>query len=354
MGKPKAPTPPDPRQTAAASEGTNIGTGVANAFLNNVNQITPYGSLTYNQTGQYGWSDPYSGQSYSIPQFTATQTLSPQQQAIENQNQAAQFNLASLANTQSGRVGNLLSSNLNLADAPAAGAPGSVLGASGDITKTYGPADDFSSDRARVEQSLFDRLNPQLDRQRSQIEQRLADQGIRYGSQAYTSAMDDYNRQTNDLRLGITQTAGQEQQRMMDMAAQRAGFQNAAQQQSYNEQQGVVAAQNAARSQWLTEQYANRNQPINEITALMSGSQVQNPNFVNTPNYQIPTTDTAGLINQNYAQQQQNYQNAMSSWNSMMGGILGLGGSLGGASLVARGLGGGGGYPTVSGVTGIY
>jgi len=138
------------------------------------------------------------------------------------------------------------------------------------------------------------------------------------------------------------------------MAAQRAGFQNAAQQQSYNEQQGVVAAQNAARSQWLTEQYANRNQPINEITALMSGSQVQNPNFVNTPNYQIPTTDTAGLINQNYAQQQQNYQNAMSSWNSMMGGILGLGGSLGGASLVARGLGGGGGYPTVSGVTGIY
>jgi len=41
--------------------------------------------------------------------------------------------------------------------------------------------------------------------------------------------------------------------------------------------------------------------------------------------------DYAGLVNQNYAQQQANYQQKMESWNSMVGGLMGLGGQLGGA-----------------------
>ena len=45
VSKPDPPTPPNPYQTAAAQTGTNVSTGVANAFLNNVNQNTPEGSL---------------------------------------------------------------------------------------------------------------------------------------------------------------------------------------------------------------------------------------------------------------------------------------------------------------------
>ena len=60
----------------------------------------------------------------------------------------------------------------------------------------------------------------------------------------------------------------------------------------------------------MQEQYQQRNQPLNEITALMAGSQVQQPNWLNAPTSQIPTTDIGGLINQNFAQQQQNYQTA--------------------------------------------
>jgi len=148
---------------------------------------------------------------------------------------------------------------------------------------------------------------------------------------------------------------------MMDMAAQRAGFQNAAQQQQYTQnlgsgsfansaqaqqnsqnaaaagfyntgaaqqlaqQQSGFNAQNAWRNQYMQEQYAQRNQPLNEISGLLSGSQVSAPNFVNTPGSQIATTDIGGLINQNFAQQQQNYQTATSSWNATMGGLLGLG-----------------------------
>src|SRR6185503_3638181 len=92
-------------------------------------------------------------------------------------------------------------------------------------------------------------INPQLAKERGNIEQRLADQGIRYGSQAYQSAMDDYNRQATDTRFGAISQAGQEQQRMMDMAAQRAGFQNSAQQQQYDQLMGRCSFANQAQAQ---------------------------------------------------------------------------------------------------------
>jgi hypothetical protein len=390
MGKPDAPTPPDPTRTAAAQTGTNVSTGVANAFLNNVNQNTPEGSLQYDVTGSHSWTDPSTGHTYNIPTFTSTQTLSPQQQAIQSQTNAAKLNMAGMANTQSGRISDLLSTPFTpTSGAPGAGDPNAIkkipgaatsydaggqiqntFAGGGDITKSYG-AGDFSQDRQNVEDSLMARMNPQLARERGSIEQRLADQGIRYGSQAYASAMDDYNRQANDARFAAVGQAGSEQQRMMDMAAQRAGFQNAAQQQQYDQNQGMAAfgnqaqaqqnaqnaaaagfgnaglaqqlaqaqsgfnADNSARNQYLQEQYQQRNQPLNEISALMGGSQVQQPNWLNSPNSQIATTDFAGITGQNAQLQQQAYNTAQSGWNSTMGGILGLGGKLGGAAIMS-------------------
>jgi hypothetical protein len=375
------PTPPNPIETARAATSTNVATGVANAYLGNVNQVTPDGSLTYNQSGNYGWTDPVTGSTYQIPQFTATQTLSPQGQAIKSQSDAAKYNLAGIANAESAKVSGILASPFNPNVSPYPGGdPNSIsnlpqastsfnaggqiqtgLGDAGDITQTYGPADNFSADRQRVEDSLMQRMNPQLAIEKRGIEQQLADQGIRYGSQAYASAMDDYNRQANDARFAAIGQAGTEQQRMNQMAAQLAAFQNAAQQQGYEQnlgagtfanqaqQQGFQQnaaqaafgnaglaqqlaqaqsgfnAQQAARNQWMQEQYASRNQPLNEISALMSGSQVSQPNWLNTPSSQIPTTDVAGLINQNFNQQMQVNQQQSQNANQLIGGILGLG-----------------------------
>jgi len=408
MGKPEAPTPPNPYQTAAAATGTNVSTAVANAYLNNTNQVTPDGSLSYSPTNNYSWTDPSTGQTYNIPQFTATQTLTPQGQAIRSQLDAARYNLAGMANSQSGRIAGILSQGMDYSGAPgpgeinrlhpwgterydfSSGGPvqtslgdygrqQTTFGDAGDITRTYGPSDNFSADRQRYEDALMQRMNPQLERERGNIEQRLQDQGIRYGSQAYTSAMDDYNRQANDARFAAVGAGGQEQARMNQMAAQLAAFQNASQGQAYQQElgrgdfankaqennyqqalgagafrnqaqaqqftqnsmqaqfynqalqqdvanrQAIFNAQQSLRSQWMNEQYAQRNQPINEITALMNGSQVSNPNFVNTPNNQIPTTDVAGLINTGYNQQAASYQQQMSNWNDLVGGVLGLG-----------------------------
>jgi len=380
MSKPDPPSPPNPIDTARASTGTNVSTAIANAWLNNVNQVTPYGAVDYNQTGSYTWTDPTTNSTYTIPRFTATQTLSPTQQAIQGQQEATQYNLAGMSNAQSQRISSLLSTPFTTAGGPAGGDasgiknlpgaktsydPGGQIQSSlhgvGNITNTYGPADNFSADRQRVEDSLMARMNPQLQIQQNQLQQQLADQGIRYGSQAYADAMDNYNRSANDARWGAIQQAGAEQQRMTQEAGALAAFQNQAQQQGYEQilgqgqfanqaqqqgynqnaalasffnqgnaqnlaqQQDAFNAAQSQRNQWLQEQYAQRNQPINEITSLMSSSNVTNPNFLNTQGSQIPTTDVAGLINNSFNQQLGIYQQQNQQYNSLVGGLLGLG-----------------------------
>ena len=85
MGK-NAPKAPDPVKTAGAQTAQNIGTAIAQQAMGSVNQRTPYGSITYNQTGTQSWRDPISGKTYNIPRYTATQTLSAPQQRILDRN----------------------------------------------------------------------------------------------------------------------------------------------------------------------------------------------------------------------------------------------------------------------------
>lgn len=376
MGKKSAPAAPSPRETASASTSTNVGTAVANAYLGNVNQNTPDGSLTYSQTGSYKWNDPYTNQTYDIPTFTATQTLSQQQQAIKDQSDAAELNLAKLGNSQSSRLSELLSTPFSLSGAPAAADASSLnapsyqtyssgpnlqttTGDTGEITKTYGT--DYASNVKDVQDALMSRLQPQMDNDRSALEQRLANQGIQIGSKAYDTAMNQFNQGVNDQRTQALLAASQEQSRLAGLAQNQATFQNSAQQQAYqqalsnaglnnnalqqmyanqtqamqgnnaiagqqfSDQQAQMNAQNMARQNYLNEQYALRNQPINEISALLSGSQVSNPQFVNTSMPSIATTDVAGLINQNYQNQLGAWQQKNAATQSVLGGLFGLG-----------------------------
>lgn len=371
MGK-SAPKPPDPKETASAQTATNIGTAIANSYMGNVNQVTPDGSLTYSQSGTQKWTDPLSGKTYDIPTWTATQSLSKNQQLIKGQNDAASLNLAKLANTQSGRLNSLLSSPVDTGKLPAWGDPSKIglpsytkfqngpelqsqLGDAGEIQSSYGT--DFSADRQRVEDALMARLNPQLDRDRAALEQRAADQGLQPGSAAYDRMMDQANRSASDARYGAILNAGQEQSRLAGLARDAATFSNDAQQQKYaqglssaefgnNSKQQTFAnqnsttaannaladqgfnaaltktnAQNQQRQIQLQEAFAKRNQPINEISALLSGAQVQNPQFMNIQGQTMPTVDYAGIVNSNYGQQMQAYQAKQQALGGLLGGI---------------------------------
>ena len=228
--------------------------------MQNVNRVGADGStLTYNQTGSSAFTDPYTGQTYQLPQYTATERLSAPAQAIYDTRQGAEQNLATAARNQSGNVVNSMSQPWN-------------------------------PDTAAIERRIFElgssTLNPMFERQRGDLETRLSNQGIKLGSAAYDRALNE---------MGNTQN------------------------QAYNQ----LALQ--GRGQAFGELQSIRNQPLNELSALLSGSQVSMPNYgVNTPSG-IPTTDNAGLINANYGQQMQNWQTDRNSWDATVGGLFGLG-----------------------------
>jgi hypothetical protein len=338
FSKGSAPKPPSANALASAQTGSNIGTSVANANLGYVNQVTPDGSLTYSQSGTYDWRDPTTGQVYQIPKFTATQSLSPGQQQIYNTNQQTQQNLSSIGSQQSGMIKDHLSKPFEFAksEIQLPNISGQIKDA-GEIRKTYGT--DFSADRQRVEDALMARMNPNLERDRESLRTQLVNQGLNIGSEAYTRAMSDFGKNVNDARYGAILNAGQEQSRLAGLEAQRAGFENSAQAQQFGQntaqaQFGNQAGQqnfaNQSALQGINDQraLAQRNQPLNEIAALLSGSQVSSPNFVNPPSVQMPNTDVAGMMQGAYQNQFQNWQANMAQGNQLMGGILGLGANL--------------------------
>lgn len=165
---------------------------------------------------------------------------------------------------------------------------------------------DYSADRQRVEEGLFSRLNPQIDRQRQQLETDLVNRGIRPGSTAYSAAQSDFNQGLNDQRTSILLQGGQEQSRLQNMALNQFG------------------AQNTQRQNALSEMLTRRQVPLNEILALSGQSQLQQPNFANTPQTGVAGTDIAGITNANYAQQMQGYQQNQ----GMIGGLFSAGASL--------------------------
>lgn len=379
MGKPK---PPDPKETSAAQTGTSVSTAIANAMMGNVNQITPDGSLTYNQTGSHKFTDPYTGHTYDVPTFTATQQLSPEQQAIQEQTRAAQGNLASIANDRSGFLKDHLGKSVDTSGVP--GLMGQIGGGydtnfsrniggsfkeyldpeyrtSVDLATSYAGADDFSADRDRVEQALWDRGADRRNSEDEALRTRLLNSGLREGSAAWNAEMQRLGRQVADERIGTMLASGQEQSRLVGLARDAAQFGNdytlaganfgndaisnrfqlqnqaahtradfSAQQQSRQNAAALAQAQfnNAARAQGMQEAYADRSQPINEIIGLMSGSQVQQPNFVNAQQPTIPTTDNAGIINKHYEQQLA----ASQMMGANIGGVLGGFGKLIGLS----------------------
>lgn len=261
MGK-AAPEPPDPRETSAASTGTNIGTAVSNAFLQNPSEITPDGRTQVDPTGTYKWHDPYTGQSYDIPTFTRTTTLSPEQQAIKTQQDAAQLNLSGLANQQSSFLQDYMAQPVSL-------------------------------DNEATEARLFDlgrkRLDPMFAQQQDALAADLANKGIMMGSKPYETAQQQQYQREND---------------------------------AYND------LLFRGRGQAVQERLTERNQPINEITALLSGSQVDQPQFMGANVGAIPTTDVAGLINENHNQKMGIWERQNAMTQNILGGLFSLGGSL--------------------------
>jgi hypothetical protein len=246
-------------------------------------------------------ADPYSADNtdrwgqYTDPDPTTLSNLN-QQKALTGQ-------LLALASGQAGRVGTALATPLSTDGLPTLS--GSVYG------------DDLGAERTKTESALFDRLQPQLERDRTSLETRLTNMGIPRGSQAWNTAMDDITRQQNDLRLGVTSQGLSEMNGLFGMKMSDAQLAN------------------AARSQGLSERAYLTNTPINQITALMAGTQVGLPQGIAPPQVNVNPADYAGNVYNNYNGALSNYNSKVASNNSMFSNLFGLGGTLGAASILS-------------------
>lgn len=329
MGKkaPAQPAPPDPVATANAQAAQNAETARVNAALNREDQYTPYGSLTYSLVGggkqggsapapasggqmlqpapnqpaqqQYVQEGPQyrnitTGEMYSdlpggLTQTSGTSwtgggapaqpapatvaqpgtmpgqneqrwqsrvTLAPEQQRmLDLQNQAG-IQYGETANRQMAAVSDRLAAPLDF----------STLGAAPTMDAAY---------RDQIMSSMLQRQQPMLDRERAALETQMANQGIVAGSEAWKRGMDDFSRAQTDMRLAMDARAGDEMSRMYGM-------------------------QTNARDRAMNEMVQQRQIPLNELAAMLSGGQVQGPSFVPSPQVQMQPADIMGATYGSY------------------------------------------------------
>lgn len=132
------------------------------------------------------------------------------------------------------------------------------------------------------------RLNPQFAQRRAAMETQLVNQGIAPGSEAYNRAMTQLGEQENDAFSQLLLSG---------------------------------------RGQAVQEALTQRSQPINEISALLSGAQVSQPQFGGTPQVGVAPADITGPTMAQYQGQLAAWQQQQQSRNAATGALFGLGGA---------------------------
>jgi hypothetical protein len=265
FGSPDVPATPDYTGAAKETAAGNLEAARAATAANRVNQVTPYGTLKYAETGK---------DQFGNPTWTSTSAFSPDMQALYDYDIASSKGLGQLQGKGLNYVSNMLDKPFDTSGLPQTGINAGE----------------------QMSESIMRRLQPNILMEQKRFDAQMANQGIPLGSEAYQNAKRNFDERQNDkLTSAIIQ-----------------GTQTGLQ----------------ARGQGFSEQAYQRNEPINTLNAVRSGSQVTNPNsfFVNAP--QQATTAGADYLgaagmtgNANIAAA--NASNAQR--NAMISGLFSLG-----------------------------
>jgi hypothetical protein len=302
MSKPKAPKAPNPTAVANAQTTSNRDTAIANSYLNNISQDTPYGSVNYSVTGQ--------GPN-GIPLWKQTTTESGNQQQLRELSEQQGIELGQLGLEQTGRVQDILGQPYD----PRRFDTNSVTGGQLDIAGALG---DYGGDvEARTRELATRGLGREFDRSEESLRSRLANQGINAGTDAFDAELRSFNEGKGDAFANAELMArGQASSDRSQMLSELLG------------QRDVNLGE--ARDQYgldTTADLAGRTNPLNEIIALMSGVQT-NPINPGQPNqYNIAGTDVAGIQQNGFNNQMSRYNTQSSNWQSLLNGLAGLGGA---------------------------
>jgi len=263
--------PPAPDYGAAAKETAagNLDAARTAVAANRVNQYTPYGSLEYKINPESQWDI------YGNPTWSATQTLAPEQQKLLDIQNQTSLGLGSLAGKGLGYVEEMLQKPFDTSNLAQTGInPGETM-----------------------QDSIMRRLQPQIAQGREALQAQLANQGVVPGTEAYNRAMTQQSQRENDLM-----TSAVVQGTQTGLAANQQGFQQA----------GYM-----------------RNEPINTLNAVRTGSQVSSPSYISNIAQQATTQGPdmlgAATAQGNYNTAANNASQASSS--NLTSGLMGLGGA---------------------------
>jgi hypothetical protein len=264
---PSAPDAPDYAGAASQTAAGNLAAARQATAANRVNQYTPYGSLEYKINPESQWDI------YGNPTWSSTQNLAPEQQQLLNIQNQTSLNLGNLQNQGLKYVENMISKPFD----------------------TSGLAQTGINPGETMQDSIMRRLQPQIEQSREAFDVKMANQGIPVDSEAYRRAALTQSQKENDqLTSAVVQGTN------TGLAANQQGF----------GQLGYI-----------------RNEPINTLNAIRSGSQVTNPSYMSNIPQQATTAgpDMLGASQMGYNAQMGNFNAQQAAQQNFNSGLMGLG-----------------------------
>jgi hypothetical protein len=292
MGKKtSAPPTPDYAGAAVAQGAANLESARATAKLSNPNMYTPYGTSLVSYEGD-------------VP--TIRQTLTPTAQKTLEAQQNVDLSLSNLAQKGTGIASSVLDKPFSFS----------------------GPNVQTSLDLSNVakmpvnagmtgQEAIMARLEPSLAKQRVSTETQLINQGLRPGTEAYNNAVQILGQQENDAR-----TQAVLQGLNLDIGANAQGYNQALQTGQFG---------NIAQQQALAQAIQQRQMPLNEINALTSSAQIQNPQFQSYTGANVQAAPVFAGAQAQGAFEQNIYNQRAAQDNAATAGLYSLGGAALGA-----------------------
>jgi hypothetical protein len=370
MSSPPAPAAPDYTGAAKATAASNQEAQTQADWANRPTVNTPWGQESWQSAASI---DPATGK--QVTSWTQNQTLNPQSQATLDAQLGVDRAKSETALGQFGRVQDAMATPFDwgslsgYGQAPQAGGvqAGNLTGAGQGIMGSLDTgglgamptADDAG--RQRIEQALLARMQPQNQQDQAALEGKLSNMGLTRGSTAWNRELQRLGDQQSRQSFDAMNTAGEEQSRQFGMGMQgrqqgwsellgAGNFQNAAQAQGFGQEQsagnqnfqqdltanaqnynqGMQGANyaNALRQQQIAEQAQQRNMPLNELNALLSGTQVgqlQTPDF--NASQSAGGVDYSGAAGQQYNAAMNAYSAQQAQKQGLMSGLTGLAGA---------------------------
>ncbi len=318
------PPAPDPAAVAAAQGGQDRATAATNALLLNPSINSPYGQVSYD-TNSYN-VDPSNTQ---VNRPTQTITLSPaQQQELDAKN-----TVSGILSGVGINLANQLPNNALIGpDAPQrpTNIDYSNVGAVPSMS-------DYSADATKASQAYYDQqyalMAPDMNQQQKLLQNNLIQSGNPVGSEAYDTQTQNYQRQRDASLTNLSNEAVSQGYNLQNQLFNNA---NTANQQQIAMDQLPYNTANQIRGDTINENQTLRNQNIDELSALLQGTQAINLPTGSQYNQQALTPpNIAGYTYQNYNNQlnsynqmyaQQQAQNNASG-NAFTSGLFSLGSS---------------------------